>query len=155
MPNEPKPRKPRARTTGAERVKSPDPSVRAGAGPGNTMFTEELLEEILSRVVGGESLKKISRLKKYPNFETLMDWRRKMPAVNDRFILAMELRANAFEEEALHLVETTKDYKQAQLMHNKVTALLKLAAFAAPRYRPEKTEGEKSPTPICDTVDVS
>jgi hypothetical protein len=119
------------------------------------MFTEELLEEILSRVAGGESLKRISRLKKFPNFETIMDWRRKMPTVNEKFVAAMELRANAFEEEALHLVETTTDYKQAQLMHNKVTALLKLAAFAAPRYRPEKEDKEKSPTPICDTVDVS
>ena len=70
-----------------------------------TFDREKVSNEILTRMIGGESLRKICREDEMPNIVTFLEWVAKDPALGNQYAYAMQQRAEAMFEEMLDIAD--------------------------------------------------
>lgn len=109
-----------------------------------TKYTEELIDEICTRVSNGTPLREICREEDKPTWSTFYDWLRKDKELSARFAQARELGTDAIAEDTMAIIdekpERVEDERSSrvdagyvQWQKNRVELRLKLLAKWNPR----------------------
>lgn len=80
-----------------------------------TVMTEEVKNEILSRLIEGESLRSITRDEDMPTIRTVMYHLRKDEAFFQQYALAREEQADTYADEIVDIADKTDDPAKARL----------------------------------------
>ena len=83
-------------------------------------FTPEIIDEYLRRIaIGGMSARKVGKMKDMPSYEAFYQLKNRDPEVARRYLLAMESRASALDDEIDDILDAVKngemDYNSGRL----------------------------------------
>lgn len=80
-----------------------------------SMYSEDLVQEILDRVAMGQGIYKISKDKNMPCWKTLWDWIREKPEFEARYARAKEQSAENFADQLIEIADNCEDPNKARL----------------------------------------
>ena len=137
---------------------------------GISKYTDELAEEICTRIANGEPLRAICRDDHMPNWTTVYAWINADPELAQRIARARELGADAIAEDTITIIDTPPervdtptgskiDPGYVQWQKNRVEQRLKLLAKWQPKKYGERvdhtsSDGSMSPPKAIEIVHV-
>lgn len=137
---------------------------------GISKYTDELAEEICTRIANGEPLRAICRDDHMPNWTTVYAWINADPELAQRIARARELGADAIAEDTINIIDTPPeridtptcskiDPGYVQWQKNRVEQRLKLLAKWQPKKYGERvdhtsSDGSMSPPQAIEIVHV-
>ncbi|MGH8503512.1 MAG: hypothetical protein ACREVE_13770 [Gammaproteobacteria bacterium] len=101
-------------------------------------FTQALADEICNRLIDGESLRAICKLKGMPGMSTVMEWCEKHDDFRSRYARAREAQAEVMDDEIMKIGLSTTT-KNAAANRVKFEALRWRAAKLAPKKYGDST----------------
>lgn len=137
---------------------------------GISKYTDELAEEICTRIANGEPLRAICRDDHMPNWTTVYAWINADPELARRIARARELGADAIAEDTINIIDTPPervatpmgskiDPGYVQWQKNRVEQRLKLLSKWQPKKYGERvdhtsSDGSMSPPQAIEIVHV-
>lgn len=137
---------------------------------GISKYTDELAEEICTRIANGEPLRAICRDDHMPNWTTVYAWINADPELAQRIARARELGADAIAEDTINIIDTPPervntpmgskiDPGYVQWQKNRVEQRLKLLSKWQPKKYGERvdhtsSDGSMSPPQAIEIVHV-
>lgn len=97
-------------------------------------FTPEIIDEYLRRIaIGGMSARKVGKMKDMPSYEAFYQLKNRDPEVARRYLVAMESRASALDDEIDDILESVKN---GELDYNAGRLALDTAKWRMAKYYP-------------------
>ena len=80
-----------------------------------SIYTEELVDELMARIASGESLRTIAKQPHMPSVVTIFEWMRTKEGFSKRYAIAKEEQADALVEEMLDIADNgTNDWMASE-----------------------------------------
>lgn len=97
-------------------------------------FTPEIIDEYLRRIaIGGMSARAVGKMKDMPSYEAWYQLKNRDPEVARRYLLAMESRASALDDEIDGILE---DAKEGRIDHQTARLMVDTAKWRMAKYYP-------------------
>jgi hypothetical protein len=112
-----------------------------------TIYSEEIVLDILERISEGKSLRSICEDEKLPTMRTVLRWKLKYPDFCHQYDAACQERADSFAEDMIHIADNAKP-ENVNVAKLKISTRMWNASRMKPKKYGEKTEEQTKQVPI-------